>query len=92
MRRHGRAFGERYRVQARRRLHPYRDRRVLVRRFAGKNAHPDKAMGAKAARSALESFAAAKDGTAGFGSLSSRETWVQDAARLWGRWAGPSRL
>lgn len=36
--------------------------------LVGKNAHPDKAMGAKAARSALESFAAAKDGTAGFGS------------------------
>ena len=30
--------------------------------LVGKNAHPDKAMGAKAARSALESFAAAKDG------------------------------
>ncbi len=31
--------------------------------LVGKNAHPDKAMGAKAARSALESFAAGKDGS-----------------------------
>ena len=58
--------------------------------LVGKNAHPDKAMGGEGRpfgpRSRLP------PGKTAPGLPSSRETWAQDAARPWEKWASPSRL
>ena len=94
MRRHGRALGEGLGFRLADACIPIVTGACLFDVLVGKNAHPDKAMGAKAAQlSALESFAAAKDGTAGFGSsLEQGNVGRGVLARPWGRWAGPSRL
>lgn len=61
--------------------------------LVGKDVHPDKAMGGRRPPVRPSNHTPPpKMAPPASGLLSSRETWAQDAARLWGRWAGPSRL